>query len=118
MTQTWSSHGPSNWFFLNHSQCDQGCSMPNFTWLGLSCSCVSYKWPKYVPLMAKTWSSYGPEYWIFLNLNQCDQGCSMPNFTILGVSNGPLSLEMAEIWPFYGQNIALTWYSKLILPES
>ena len=30
MTKTWSTHGPSSWFFLNLNQCAQGCSMPNF----------------------------------------------------------------------------------------
>ena len=30
MAKTWSSHGPSNWFFLNLNQCAQGCSMLNF----------------------------------------------------------------------------------------
>ena len=35
---TWSSHGPSNQFFLNHNQCAGGCSKPNFTLLGASCS--------------------------------------------------------------------------------
>ena len=30
MAKTWSTHGPSNWFFLNLNQCAQGCSMPNF----------------------------------------------------------------------------------------
>ena len=34
--KTWSSHGPSNWFFLNHNQYAQGCSMPFFTILGVS----------------------------------------------------------------------------------
>ena len=34
MAQTWSSHGPSNWFFMTHNQCAQGCSIPNFTILG------------------------------------------------------------------------------------
>ena len=28
--QTWSSHGPSNWFFPKHKNCAQGCSMPKF----------------------------------------------------------------------------------------
>ena len=37
----------------------------------------------------------------------------MPNFTILGVSHSPLFLEMAKIWPFYGQNMVLTWSFKL-----
>ena len=68
--------------------------------------------------MAKTWSLHGPSNWFFLNHNQCFQGWSMTNFTILGVSNSPLFLEMAKIWPFYGQNIVLTWSFKLVLPES
>ena len=34
MAKTWSSHGPSNWFFLNLNQYAQGCFMPNFTLLG------------------------------------------------------------------------------------
>ena len=38
MAQTWAPHGPPNWFFLNFDACVQGCSMPNFTLLGLSCS--------------------------------------------------------------------------------
>merc|ERR1711954_608800 len=29
MAKTSSSDGPSNWFFLSHNQCAQGCSMPN-----------------------------------------------------------------------------------------
>merc|ERR1711954_349399 len=35
MAKTWSSHGPSNWFFLNHNQYAPGCSMSNFTTLGV-----------------------------------------------------------------------------------
>ena len=68
--------------------------------------------------MAQTWSSHGPSNWFFLNHNQYAQGCSMPNFTILGVSYGPLSLEMAKIWPSYGQKMVLTWSFKLVLAES
>ena len=67
--------------------------------------------------MAKTWSSPGPLTWFFLNYNQCAQGFSLQNFTILGVFHSPLSLEMAKIWPFYGQNMVLTWSFKLVLPE-
>ena len=84
--QIWPKHVPSNWVFLNLNHCAQGCSMPNFTLLGLSCTPLSSKLPKHGPFMAKTWSSYGPSNWFFLNLNQCAQGCSMPNFTLLGVS--------------------------------
>ena len=64
MTQTWSSPGPSNEFFLNLNQCTQGCSMPNLTIL-----CVSHSplfprngqkmallWPKHGPHMVLTWS--------------------------------------------------------------
>merc|ERR1711954_159100 len=67
-------------------------------------------WPKHDPHMVLQI--------IFLNHNQCAQGCSMPNFTNLGVSHCPLFLEMAKIWPFYGQNMVLTWSVGLVLPES
>merc|ERR1712114_4390 len=80
--------------------------------------CLFPKNGKYGSFMAKTWSSHGPSNWFFLNHNQCAPGCSMPNFTILVVSNSPLFLEMAQIWPFYGQNMVLTWSFKLVLPES
>ena len=168
MAQSWSSNGRSNLFFWILNQYDQGCSMPNFTILGVSHSPLflkwpnvallllkhsphlvlqlgsswiiinvpreatcqisqhrvfpmvpfSKKWPKYGPFVAKTWSSHGPSNCFFLNHNQCAQGCSMPNFTNLGVSHCPLFLEMAKIWPFYGQNMVLTWSVKLVLPES
>merc|ERR1711954_525706 len=85
MAKTWSSHCPSNWFFLNLNQCAQGCPMPYFTFLGVSCSPLSWKWPKHGPFMAKKWSSHGPSSWFFLNLNQCTQGCSMPNFRVLAL---------------------------------
>ena len=39
----------------------------------------------------------------------------MPNFTILGVSHSLLFLEMAKIWPFYGQNKVLQICSPWIL---
>ena len=38
MALLWPKHGPSNWYFLNLNHCAQGCSIPNFTLLGLSCS--------------------------------------------------------------------------------
>ena len=41
MAKTGSSHGPSNWFFLNLNHCAQGCYMPNFTLLGFSYSLLS-----------------------------------------------------------------------------
>ena len=83
MAKTWSSHEPSNWFFLKLNHCAKGCSMPIFTLLGLSCSPLSQKWPKQGPFMAKTWSTHGPSNWFFLNPNQCSQGCPMPNFRVL-----------------------------------
>ena len=30
MAKSLFSYGPSHWFFLNHTQCAKGCSMPNF----------------------------------------------------------------------------------------
>ena len=53
MAKTWSSYGPSNWFFPNHNQCAQGGSMPNFTIL-----CVSQS-PLFLE-MAKLCPFYGP----------------------------------------------------------
>ena len=47
MAKTWFSYCPSNLFFLSFNQCAQGCSMPNFTLLDVSCSPLSQKWPKY-----------------------------------------------------------------------
>ena len=91
MALLWPKHGPSNWFFLNLNHCAQGCSMPNFTLLGLSCCPLSWKWLKHEPLMAKTWSTHGPSNWFFLNFNHFTKGCSMPNFTFLGLSCSPLS---------------------------
>ena len=38
MAKTWSSYGPSNWFFLNHNQWAPGCLRPNFTILDVSLS--------------------------------------------------------------------------------
>merc|ERR1711954_403724 len=101
MAKIWSSHGPSNWFFLTHNQCAQGCSIPNFTILSIPNGPLFPKWPKYGPFMAKTWSSPGPSNGFFLNHNQCAQGCSMPNLPILVVSHCLHFIEMAKIWPFY-----------------
>ena len=60
MAKTWSSHGPSYWFFLNHNQCAQGCSMPNFTILGVSHSPLFLEMAKIWPFcgqnMVLTWS--------------------------------------------------------------
>ena len=42
----------------------------------------------------------------------------MPIFTILVVSHSSLFLEMANILPFYGQNMVVTWSFKLVLLES
>ena len=52
----WLKHGPSNWFFLNLNQCAKGCSMPNFTLLGVSCSPLS----RYGQNMALFWPKNGP----------------------------------------------------------
>ena len=58
--QIWSSYGPSNWFFLNHKQCDQGRSMPNFKILGVTNSPFFLKMAEIGPFYGKnmvlTWS--------------------------------------------------------------
>ena len=56
MTTLLPKYCPSNGFFLNLNQCTKGCSMPNFTLLGVSCSPLSYIWPKYGNFMSQTWS--------------------------------------------------------------
>merc|ERR1712081_73752 len=52
MTLLWPKHGPSNLFFLNHNQCAQGGSRPNFTTLGVYYSPLSLE-------KAKIWPFYG-----------------------------------------------------------
>ena len=60
MAEIWSSHGPSYWFFLNHNQCAQGHSMPNFIILGVSHSPLFLEMAKilsfYGQNMVLTWS--------------------------------------------------------------
>merc|ERR1712081_112783 len=63
---------------------------------------------KILPFYGKIWSSHGPSYWFFMNLNQCSKGrCKISEYWVYPVA--PL-LEMAKIWPFYGQNMVLTWF--------
>ena len=122
ITLLWPKHSPHmvlyfvfSWIIINVPR-DAPCQSSQF-WV-YPIVPLSYKWPRYGPFMAKTWSSHGPSNWFFLNHNQCAQGCSMSNFTILGVSHHPLFLEMAKIWPFYGQKLFLAWSFKMVLPES
>ena len=60
MAKTWSSHGPSSWFFMNHNQSAQGWSMPNFTILGVSHHPLFLEmakiWPFHGQKMVFTWS--------------------------------------------------------------
>ena len=58
---------------------------------------------------------HGRSNWFFLTHIQCAQGSSMPNYTILGVSHSPLFIEMAKIWPFYGQSMVLKISSSWII---
>ena len=36
-------------------------------------------------------------------------------YTIAGCILWPLFLKMAKTWPFYGQNMVLTWSFKLVI---
>ena len=103
MAKTWSSHGPSNWFFLNLNLSAHGFSMPNFTLLVYPVD----PFPRNGQNMALLRPKHGPSNWFFLNLNLCAQGCSMPNFTLLGLSCIPLSYK----WPKDGPFKAKTWSS-------
>ena len=104
MAKTWSSHGPSNWFFLNHNQCAPGCSMPNFTILGVSNS------PLFLE-MAKTCPFYGQ--------NKVLQICS-PLILINVYRYIPHQIlhwcmySVAPI-PRNGQNMALLWQNMVLI---
>ena len=117
MAQIWSSHGPSNWFFLNLNQCAQGFSMPNLTLLGLSCSPLSLKRPKYGPL----WSKHGPHLvleffssWILVIVTR-DVSCQSSHCLVYPVAPFPRNSQNMAL---YGQNMVLAWSLKLVLPES
>ena len=60
MAKTWSSYGPSKYFFLNYNQCAQGCSLANFTILCVSHSPLYLEMAKICPFygqsMVLTWS--------------------------------------------------------------
>ena len=99
--KNWSSPGPSNWFFLNHNQYAQGCSMPNFKILGVSHSPLFLKmakiWPFYGQTMVLTWSLN----LVLLEFNQCAQGCILwPTFLKKGQS-------MSLLWQKHGPNMVL-----------
>ena len=105
--QTWSSHGPSNWYFLNHNQCAQGCFMPNSTILVYPIVPFSWKWPKYGPFMAKI----GPHLilqigysWIIINIPR-DDPCQISQLWVYPIV--PFSLK----WQKYGPFMAKTWSS-------
>merc|ERR1711954_204191 len=111
MAQTWSSHGPSNWFFLIHSQCAPGCSMPNFTILSVSNS------PLFLE-MAKIWSFYGQNMvltgsfkLLFVNHNQCAKGilhAKFQNSRCIPPSPFPRNgQKMALLWPKQGPQMLL-----------
>ena len=122
MALLWPKYGPhmvlkisSSWIIINVPR-EAPCKISQFRVYPIVL--FSKKWPKYGPFIAKTWSSHGTSNWFFLNHNQWAQGWPLSNYTILGVSHSPLFLKMAKIWPFYGQNMVLTWSFKLVLPES
>ena len=118
LAKIWSSHCPSNWFFLNLNQFAQECSMLNFTLLGLSCCPFFLETAKICPFYGKTWSSHGPSNWLFLNPNWCDQGCSMQisHCWVYPVANFPINgQKMALLWPKHGTHMALQIGSSWIL---
>ena len=111
-------HGHSNGFVLNLNQCAKGCSMPNFTLLGVSCSPISYKWPKYGPL----WPNNGPlmvlkigPSWILINVPR-DVPCKISLFFVYSVAPLPRNGQnMALLWPKHGAHMVLQICSAWIL---
>ena len=78
-----------------------GCSMPNFTLLGLSCSPPSYKWSKYGPL----WPTHGPN--MVLKIGSSEILINMPR---------DVPCKILHCWvypvapfPWNGQNMVLLW---------
>ena len=110
MAKTWSSHGPSNWFFLNLNHCAQGCSTSNFTLLGLSCSPhprngqnMALLWPKHVPHRVLNIGSS----WILINVAR-DMPWQIPHFWVYPVAPFPRNgKNMALLWPKHGLHMVL-----------
>ena len=118
MAKTWSSHDPSNWFFLNFNQCAHGCSMPNFKLLGVLFIPLSKKCPKYGPLRPK----HSPHvvlkigsFWILINVPM-DVPCQISHYWVHPVApflrNGQ---NMALFWPKHSSHIVFQIGSSLIL---
>ena len=101
MTKTRISHGPPNWIFMNLNHCVQGCSMLNFTLLGLSCSPfprngwnITLLWPKDGPHMVlKIGSS-----WILIIVPR-DDLCQISHCRV----------HLVAPFPRNGNNVALLW---------
>ena len=117
MAKIWSSHYPSNWFFLNLNHCAQGCSMPNFTFLGVSCS----PFPRNGQNMALLWPKYGPHMVLQIGSSQIliivprDVPCKGSHCWVYPVA--PF-LRNGQNIALHGQNMVLTWSLKFVLPES
>ena len=118
MAKTWPFYSQNmvltSWFFLNLSHCVQGCSMPNFTLLSVSCISLSKQWPRYGLL----WPKLGPKMllqtgssWILINVPR-DVPCQISHCWVYPVA--PFSRN-GQNMDLCGQNMVLKIGSFWIL---
>ena len=118
MAETWFSCSPLNWLFLNLNFCTQGCSMPNFTFLGLPCVLLFEKWPK-----LGSWPKQGSHmvlnigsFWILINIIR-DVPCQISNCWVYPWTSFPRCGHVLSvlIWGFGGYWKFLTGVLHLAL---
>ena len=71
--------------------------------------------------MAPLWPKPGPHLFLHIGSSWISAMCLglfRANFHIAWCILYPPIRVLAKIWPFYGQNMTLTWSFKLVLPES
>ena len=118
MAQTLSSHGPSNWFFLNLIQCAKECSEPNFMLLAVFCS----PFPRNGQNVVLLWPKHGPHIILkigfLLSLNDCGPHMVLRIGSLWIFINVPrdVPFQISHCWvypvaptPRNGKNMAILW---------
>ena len=120
MALLWPKHGPHMILQIGSSRIlinvPEGYSMPNFTLLGVSCSCCFNKWPIYGPFLLEN----GPHMvlrigssWILIKVPR-DVPCLITHCLVYPIAPFPRN----NMLPYYGPNMVLTYSFKSLLPES
>ena len=116
MAKIWSSHDPSNWFYLNFNQCAKGC--PNQ---------ISHLWvypispfPRNGQNIAHLWPIHGPHMvlkicssWMLVIVPR-DVPCHISHWWVYSLASFPRNGQNIAL---YGQNMVLKWSLKLVLSE-